>query len=108
MKNIIFLTICLIFLNSVTTTFAVEVSPKISDREIVEKLATLQAGQTALDKRITDLRSEMKSGQEALGKRMDDMNSTMLTLFLGIMSLIVALGAARPSRARIQARSGYC
>jgi hypothetical protein len=93
MKNIILFTICLILLNSVTTSFAIEVSPKISDREIVEKLATLQAGQAAL-------RSEMKSGQAALGKRMDDMNkrmgdmnNTMLTLFLGLMSLIVALFA---------------
>ena len=74
----------------------------ISDREVVEKLAKLEAGQQALNHRISDLRSEIKTGQEALrseiktgqealGKRLDDSNNTMLVLFGSLITLIVAL-----------------
>ena len=102
------------------TVFAVETAPRISDREITEKLARLEAGQEALRSemksgyealsvRISDLReemksgqealrAEMKSGQEALGKRLDDLsgrqadtNATMLVLFSSLIALIVAL-----------------
>ena len=72
---------------------AVDVVPRITDREIVEKLVRLEAGQAAL-------RSEMKSGQAALGKRIDDLNArmvslerTMLSLFGAMVALIVALFA---------------
>ena len=86
-------------------------APDISDREVVEKLAKLEAGQQALNHRISDLRSEMKAGQEALrsemkagqealdkrlddlGKRLDSSNNTMLVLFGSIITLIVALFA---------------
>jgi len=71
--------------------FAVEIAPRISDREIIEKLAILEVGQGAL-------RSEMKSGQEALSQRLDDLlqrldssNNTMLVLFGSLITLIVAL-----------------
>ncbi len=53
---------------------ALEPAPDITDREVVEKLAKLEAGQQAiqqaLNQRISDLRSEMKSGQEALRSEM--------------------------------------
>jgi len=60
---------------------ALEAAPDITDREVVEKLAKLEAGQQALqsemragqqalNQRISDLRSEMKSGQEALRSEM--------------------------------------
>jgi len=130
------------------SAFSIEVAPRISDREIVEKLVSLEAGQgtlrsemkigddslrsemkagyDALGQRIADLRSEMKSGnadlrsemksgnaalrsemkagdealrsemkagQDALGKRMDDMNATLNTLFIAVVTLIVALFA---------------
>jgi len=56
-------------------------APDITDREVVEKLIKLEAGQQALqsemragqqalNQRISDLRSEMKSGQEALRSEM--------------------------------------
>ncbi len=93
MRNqIIFIVLILICILP-TSIFAVEIAPRISDREIIEKLATIEAGQASLDQRISDLRSEMKSGQEALGKRMDDMSNTMLTLFLGLVALIVGMFA---------------
>ncbi len=56
----------------------VEVSPRISDREIVERLTRLEEGQKALEKRIDDLnrriddlRSEMLSRFEAVDKRFE-------------------------------------
>ena len=92
---------------------ALEPAPDITDREVVEKLAKLEAGQQALNQRISDLRSEMKSGQEALrsemksgqealrsemksgqealSTRLDDSNNTMLVLFGSIITLIVTL-----------------
>jgi hypothetical protein len=78
--------------------WAVEIAPRISDREIIEKLAVLEGGQKALSIRLSDLRAEMKSGQEALNKRLDDLNkrqddsnNTMLVLFGSLITLIVAL-----------------
>jgi len=102
------------------TLFAVETAPRISDREITERLARLESGQEALRSemksgyealsvRISDLRADMRSGQEALraemksglealGKRLDglsgrqaDTNATMLVLFSSLIALIVAL-----------------
>jgi len=81
---------------------ALDPAPDITDREVVEKLAKIEAGQQSLNHRISDLRSEMKSGQEALrsemksgqealSKRLDDSNNTMLVLFGSIITLIVAL-----------------
>ena len=88
---------------------ALEPAPDITDREVVEKLAKLEAGQQSLNHRISDLRSEMKSGQESLrseiksgqealskrfedlSKRLDDSNNTMLVFFGSIITLIVAL-----------------
>lgn len=72
-----------------------EIAPRISDREIIEKLAVLEEGQKSLRAEMRlgqeSLRAEMKSGYEALNKRMDDSNSTMLVLFGFLITLIVAL-----------------
>ncbi|MGD9826213.1 hypothetical protein [Desulfobacter sp.] len=64
--------------------WAADIAPRISDREIIEKLVVLEEGQKAF-------RSEIKSGQEALNKRLDDSNNTMLILFGSLITLIVAL-----------------
>ena len=92
------------FLLMVSLAGAVDVAPRISDREIIEKLSILEAGQRALRFEMKSgqdaLRSEMRSGQDALGKRIDDMNTrmvslehTMLSLFGAMVALIVALFA---------------
>ena len=104
MKQLTFFIFFSLILSLPVSIFAVEVAPRISDREIIEKLAGLEAGQAALRSEIksgqTALRSEMKSGQAALGKRIDDMNqrissqqTTMLALFSSIAALILALFA---------------
>ena len=74
---------------------AVEVAPRISDREIVERLIRLEEGQKALrsdlnqrfeaiDQRFNELRSDMNS-------RIIGLQNTMLALFGAIITLIVAL-----------------
>jgi hypothetical protein len=54
--------------------FAVDVAPRISDREIVERLARLEEGQKILEKRIDDLRSEMNGRFDAINGRFDATN----------------------------------
>ncbi len=80
--------------------FAVDVAPRISDREIVEKLARLEEGQKTLNKRIDDLRSEMNARFAIIDKRIDDLRSEMngrfdtlqWTLGLFITIALVILG----------------
>lgn len=86
------LLLALVFLTiSVPTVRAIDVAPRISDRDIIEKLAGLEAGQKALDVRLNDLRSEVKTGQEALNTRMASLENTMLALFGALIALIIAL-----------------
>jgi len=72
MKYRIVLIVSVVLLSCSVTAFAVEVAPRISDREIVEKLAKLEAGQAALGQTITDLRIEMRAGQGALRTEMKE------------------------------------
>jgi len=99
MRNVI-ITICLIAgMLSPSFLFAVETAPRISDREIVERLARLEDGQRNLDrridnldkglnKRIDDLRSEMNGRFEAVDKRFDTLQ-WMLGLFITIALVIL-------------------
>jgi hypothetical protein len=75
----------------VSVAWAVDVAPRISDREIIEKLSTLEAGQKFLDQRLTDLRSEMKSGQEALRSEMKTGQEAIDKRFAFIEKLMIAL-----------------
>jgi tetrahydromethanopterin S-methyltransferase subunit G len=54
---------------------AVEVAPRITDREIVERLTRLEEGQKALNKRIDDLRAEMNGRFNDVNSRFDDVDS---------------------------------
>jgi len=69
---------------------AYEVAPRITDREIVERLTRLEA-------KLSELEDRLQEGLNALNKRIDDVNrridelhSTMLALF----SVLIALMAA--------------
>ena len=77
MKQIIFFILFFFILSLPVSILAVEVAPRISDREIIEKLTGLETGQTALNQRITDLREEMKSGQDALRSEMNQRFETV-------------------------------
>ncbi len=78
---------------------AVEIAPRISDREIVERLTKLEEGQKHIDKRfdgvnkrIDDLRSEMNSRFNALRSEMNsrfDSLQWMMGLFITIALVIL-------------------
>jgi len=60
---------------------ALEPAPDITDREVVEKLAKLEAGQQSLQSEMRagqqSLKSEMRAGQQALNQRISDLRSEM-------------------------------
>ena len=56
---------------------AVEVAPRITDREIVERLTRLEEGQKALNKRFDDLHTEMNGRFDDVNKRIDDLRAEM-------------------------------
>jgi len=60
---------------------AVEKAPRITDKEIVERLTRLEEGQKALNKRIDDLRAEMNGRFNTL--------QWMLGLFITISLIIL-------------------
>ena len=84
---------------------ASEIAPRISDREIVERLARLDArldglqkrleeGQTALNKRIDDLRSEMNGRFDSINGRFDTLQWTLglfITIALVILGFVLRL-----------------
>ena len=99
MKQITLFILFSLMLSLPVSIQAVEVAPRISDREIIEKLAGLDAGQSALNQRITDLSKEIKSSQEALRSEMnrrfealenqyDRIWNLILVVLAGIMGLI--------------------
>ncbi|WP_300294352.1 hypothetical protein [Nitrosomonas sp.] len=90
--------------------FAVEVAPRISDREIIESLAELKAGQkaleakmdlrfiamqeqmdqrfTAVDQRFTAMQEQMDQRFEAVDRRLDFIQQLMLITIAGIFGPI--------------------
>ena len=67
---------------------AAEKAPRITDREIVERLTRLEEGQKAIGKRIDDLRAEMNGRFQAMDKRFDTLQR-MLGLFITISLVIL-------------------
>ena len=64
--------------------YAVETSPRISDREIIESLIRLEEGIKANREMISALRSDMNSMRNDMNSMRNDMNS-MRTEILGFM-----------------------
>jgi len=88
MKNVIIIIGITIGILMPSLVIAVEKAPRISDREIVERLARLEEGQKNIEKRFDDLRSEMNSRFEAVDKRFDTLE-WMLGLFITITLVIL-------------------
>ena len=97
----------LFFLLLPKTGVAVETAPRISDREIIESLAELKAGQKALQQQIDDLkqstqqqihdlRQEMNVRFDDMNRRFDDMNrrfdDVIVLLQILIGALVIVLG----------------
>ena len=95
---------------------AIEVAPRIEDREIIERLTRLEEGQKYIlqyidqrfddvnrrfddvnnrfddvNQRITDQQTSTDRQFEAVHLRISDLASTMQTMFLALIALIVAL-----------------
>ncbi|MDD3553675.1 MAG: hypothetical protein PHC35_04050 [Deltaproteobacteria bacterium] len=78
--------------------FAVEIAPRISDREIIEGLAELKAGQKALnqrlddmDKRLDGMQVQMDKRLESVDKRLDMLQSIVIGGFGAILTSMLAL-----------------
>ncbi len=79
---------------------AVEVSPRITDRVIIESLTELKAGQRSLEQKMdqrflfVDKRFDaIDKRLESMDRRIDGLRETMLALFGALIALIVALFA---------------
>ena len=57
-----------------STAFAVKVAPRITDREIVEALTEIKAGQRHLNQRIDDTNQRIDDLDKKLSQRIDDTN----------------------------------
>jgi len=88
MKNVMIITGLIIGLFSPSLLIAIERAPRISDKEIVERLTRLEEGQKNLERRLDDLRSEMNSRFEGVDNRFDALQ-WMLGLFITIALVIL-------------------
>ena len=81
-----------------------ERSPRITDKEIVERLTRLEEGQKTiskriddldakLNKRIDDLRAEMNSKFDTVNKRIDDLRAEMNSRFEAMDSRFKAMNS---------------
>ena len=102
-KRIIIIPVLIIVLMIPSLLLAVETAPRISDREIVERLTRLEEGQkhlhsemnsrfndlrSEMNSRFGDLRFEMNSRFQAVDKRFDILQ-WMLGLFITIALVIL-------------------
>ncbi len=74
MKNVIIIIGITIGILMPSLVIAVETAPRISDREIVERLTRLEEGQKRLERRIDSL-------DKGLNNRIDDLRSEMNSRF---------------------------
>ena len=78
-----------------SSVFAVEVAPRISDREIVERLTRVEEGIKALQQQIADTNKRIDDLKESTNARFDDMNRRfdilqwMFGLFITISLIIL-------------------
>ncbi len=56
---------------------AVEKAPRITDKEIIERLTRLEEGQKAINKRIDDVNKRIDGLERSLNKRIDDLRAEM-------------------------------
>ena len=88
MKQIIFFILFFFILSLPVSILAVEVAPRISDREIIEKLAGLEAGQKALRSEINHRFEAVDQRFEALECQYERIWNLILVVLAGIMGLI--------------------
>ena len=89
MRKIIIITCLIIGILTPSLLIAVERAPRISDREIVERLTKLEEGQKSLEKRFDDVNRRIDDLRSEMNSRFDTMQ-WMFGLF--IMIALVILG----------------
>ena len=78
MKNPLWFAICLIsFLFPGVSLQAVEIAPRISDREIIESLAELKAGQTSIDQRFEQVDQRFEQQQTSIDQRFEQLQTSL-------------------------------
>jgi len=79
-----------------SSSFAVEVAPKISDREIIEGLADVRGDIKKLEAKVEGDIKELRAGQVAIQQQMNDLRELikwMLGLFISIaLTVMVIMG----------------
>src|SRR3990167_4664664 len=96
MKNlsiiILFIAFALIVCNS--QTFAIETAPHISDREIVERLARVEEGQSSIRAEVKQLREDINKQFDRIDiqfDRIDKQFDRLVHIMLGIFGAFAAL-----------------
>ena len=69
------------------SVLAVDIAPRISDREIIESLAILKEGQKALNDRIGQSETSLNQRIDAINARFDDLKWFLGTM-IGVLMLI--------------------
>jgi len=116
-RQLFILTLLLLF--ALPSAYAIDVAPRISDREIIESLSELKAGQKNLrqkldhfeksnNKRFESLEKSIDKRFEGIDKRFDFIANLMLVMLAGIFGLIGFIvwdrkTALRPLEKRMEA-----
>ena len=92
-KRFNFIAICffIIIVFTGNSLFAVETAPRISDREIIESLAEIKAGQKALKELMEQRFEQIDKRFEQIDKRFEQMFNLVLSLFGSLMILIITV-----------------
>jgi DNA repair exonuclease SbcCD ATPase subunit len=76
--------ILLLLMVSAPAVFAVEVAPRISDREIIESLAELKAGQKGLQQQIDEVKGQIAELRQSTQQQFSDLRQDMNARFEGM------------------------
>ena len=74
MKRLLFCIFIITTLGFFEVVQAIEVAPRISDKEIIERLTKIEEGQKALNKRFDDVNRRIDDLDKKLSARIDDTN----------------------------------
>lgn len=85
---------CMVLLFSAAASHAIEKVERISDREIIESLAELKAGQKTMEKRFDDINKRFDDMNSSMNNRFNDMNNSVNSRFNDVMSLLQILTGA--------------
>ncbi len=92
MKKVVIIISLVIALFIPSLALAIETTPRISDREIVERLTKLEEGQKRLNEGLKVILREMDKRFEAIDKRFEDMSAQfdrLALIFTGIMAATI-------------------